>query len=466
MSAANFIKIFKDLRKSITGKSDFDIYNRWVQKNKTWFNRNRDQLVAEGLSNKIDFLVTEDKAEILGVAAEFNSLIRDISSKKIDGPIIEYINGKPAVLFPNIAFKGGIERTLDKYFGGGTFEKSRKLKYVKGHVYGLMTGALVGATEQLQDFLSGEGSNVPIFEKNAAEAALNFLDVLIDHLTILDEQSSDIKQMSGSLRVKYRKKATSFLVELQLEEDNSESAKVVKELAGQIGGNTGIRGLINPGASQEKILTDIVSKLRKDGKFSNREVADFESSPSMKSLVIQSVVNTIKGKKIPLKTYSESIEIPDRVVLSYVDEVGKKAYQTKLRQLKQEAIRSKAKIQKNKSKLSTTSMPNTSVASLEGILRSRLALQVRKNMGTGSAKNVLNYRTGRFAESVEIDHITTSRAGMVSVFYNYMRNPYGTFSEGGLQQYPKSRDPKLLISKSIREIGATLVGNRMRAVLV
>jgi hypothetical protein len=87
-------------------------------------------------------------------------------------------------------------------------------------------------------------------------------------------------------------------------------------------------------------------------------------------------------------------------------------------------------------------------------------------MGTGSAKNVLNYRTGRFAETATIERATISRAGMVSVFYNYMRNPYGTFSDGGRQQYPKSRDPKLLISKSIREIGSSAAYNRMRAVLV
>lgn len=87
-------------------------------------------------------------------------------------------------------------------------------------------------------------------------------------------------------------------------------------------------------------------------------------------------------------------------------------------------------------------------------------------MGTGLAKNVLNYRSGRFAESATIDRISTSREGMISVFYNYMRNPYGTFSEGGKQQSPKTRDPKTLISKSIREIGASIVSNRMRAVLV
>jgi hypothetical protein len=87
-------------------------------------------------------------------------------------------------------------------------------------------------------------------------------------------------------------------------------------------------------------------------------------------------------------------------------------------------------------------------------------------MGTGERKDILNYRTGRFAESAKVDSMSQSRQGMITAFYSYMRNPYATFSVGGSQASPASRDPKLLISRSIREIGATMVGNRMRAVLV
>ena len=104
--------------------------------------------------------------------------------------------------------------------------------------------------------------------------------------------------------------------------------------------------------------------------------------------------------------------------------------------------------------------------SLLVILKSQIEEQVRANMGKGNSKNILNYRTGRFASSVAIERVSESRAGLISVFYNYQKNPYATFSEGGRQQYPKSRDPKLLISKSIREIASSVVSNRLRAVLV
>ena len=57
-------------------------------------------------------------------------------------------------------------------------------------------------------------------------------------------------------------------------------------------------------------------------------------------------------------------------------------------------------------------------------------------------------------------------ATLITAFYNYMKYPYATFSAGGRQQNPKSRDPKLLISKSIREIAQQVVTNQLRAVEV
>lgn len=99
-------------------------------------------------------------------------------------------------------------------------------------------------------------------------------------------------------------------------------------------------------------------------------------------------------------------------------------------------------------------------------LNASLMSAIKRNMGTGSSRDVLNYRTGRFAKSVKLERLSESRQGMITAFYSYMRNPYATFSQGGRQELPRSRDPKLLISKSIREIASEQVGNRLRAVLV
>ncbi len=110
--------------------------------------------------------------------------------------------------------------------------------------------------------------------------------------------------------------------------------------------------------------------------------------------------------------------------------------------------------------------PKATNFNLLAILQAKINDQVVSNMGTGSDKRILNYRTGRLSESVEVRNLSESRQGMITAFYSYMKNPYATFSEGGKQEYPKTRDPKTLISKSIREIAMPYVGSRMRAVLV
>lgn len=104
--------------------------------------------------------------------------------------------------------------------------------------------------------------------------------------------------------------------------------------------------------------------------------------------------------------------------------------------------------------------------SLQNLINSQLQDVVSANMGDGSRRDLLNYRTGRFASSPQVKRLTISKEGMITAFYDYMRNPYGTFSAGGRQEYPRSRDPRLLISKSIRQIAAEVINNRLRAVLI
>jgi hypothetical protein len=87
-------------------------------------------------------------------------------------------------------------------------------------------------------------------------------------------------------------------------------------------------------------------------------------------------------------------------------------------------------------------------------------------MGGGERSDILNYRTGRFASTVKVERMSQSREGMITAFYSFMKNPYATFSQGGRQSIPTSRDPKLLIARSIREIAAEKVANRLRAVSV
>jgi hypothetical protein len=108
----------------------------------------------------------------------------------------------------------------------------------------------------------------------------------------------------------------------------------------------------------------------------------------------------------------------------------------------------------------------TSLASLKNILDQRLAEQIRSNMGKGNARAVLNNRTGRFSESASISRLTRDKDGSIKAFYTYMKYPYQTFEPGFNQGSPASRNPQLLISKSIRQIAASIVAARLKAIPV
>ena len=82
-------------------------------------------------------------------------------------------------------------------------------------------------------------------------------------------------------------------------------------------------------------------------------------------------------------------------------------------------------------------------------MNSRINDVVAKNMGPPRLEN----RTGRFASSVRITDISTTRQGFPSIGYTYQRNPYQTF-EVGNRQGSQDYDPRKLIDASIREIAA------------
>ena len=107
-----------------------------------------------------------------------------------------------------------------------------------------------------------------------------------------------------------------------------------------------------------------------------------------------------------------------------------------------------------------------SLVSLQNLINQNLQSAISANMGDGTSKGILNYRTGRFAASAAVQRMSQSREGMITAFYSYMRNPYQTFEPGYNQGKPTSRDPKLLIAKSIREIAAIRVGNRLRSISI
>lgn len=89
---------------------------------------------------------------------------------------------------------------------------------------------------------------------------------------------------------------------------------------------------------------------------------------------------------------------------------------------------------------------------------------VKLNMGDGARKDILNYRTGRFARSVRAEAIDQD-GEEISVHYTFMREIYGTFMPGGKQEFPRSRRPDHLIRKSIRQLAFEKANTSVKAIL-
>ena len=165
------------------------------------------------------------------------------------------------------------------------------------------------------------------------------------------------------------------------------------------------------------------------------------SSPSVEDDITEAVINTIIGiKKVKKKAKKKTVKT----------EAPKVSVRTRKIPLPINTAKGKGKIEAQMSPLA-----------LRGLLQRAISEAVQRNMGKGRARKVLNYRTGRFAESVNIDNVVPRRDGAMVAFYSYMKNPYSTFAEGGAQYHKgPSRDPNLLIKKSMRQLAAAAAVTR------
>lgn len=184
-----------------------------------------------------------------------------------------------------------------------------------------------------------------------------------------------------------------------------------------------------------------------------RYILTHKKSPNIVEYVQHVVVSALKGETA--QKYSSKSKISttskDRVKKQVISGIAK------------------AKVKLPQDKKPNTIVPASRPTNLQKLLliiNQQLQDVISANMGDGSRRDVLNYRTGRLAASAKVESLSQSREGMITAFYTYMKNPYATFSQGGRQQNPRSRDPKLLIGTSIREIAAQQTANKLRAVLV
>jgi len=196
-------------------------------------------------------------------------------------------------------------------------------------------------------------------------------------------------------------------------------------------------------------------------------ILDLKSSDTFKEQLKKRIVAPLKGTAAPVlkvnhnNVIAASSNIMPAKITSVKTDVKKLVAQTKkdlenAKRLQQAAIARPNRVESNE----------VNLTSLQNLINTHLQDTISANMGDGGQRNVLNYRTGRFASTVKVEKMSQSREGMITAFYSYMKNPYQTFEPGFRQGSPKTRDPKLLIAKSIREIAETRVSNRMRSVSI
>lgn len=207
--------------------------------------------------------------------------------------------------------------------------------------------------------------------------------------------------------------------------------------------------LFDPKSTQLQDIARSVRQSLQDQAF-RTILLNLRSSPSILEMISKKIRDTLQGVKS-----SQKHSTPKSKVASKKPKTNKLVKPSK--QLKTGPLRN-------------ISGQFYSLTSLQMLLDTHLQDVVSANMGDqpykGGQRRILNYDTGRFAASVKVERLMMSKEGMITAFYNYMKYPYQTFEPGFKQGSPKTRNPRLLIAKSIAEIAALKVANRMRSVLV
>jgi hypothetical protein len=170
----------------------------------------------------------------------------------------------------------------------------------------------------------------------------------------------------------------------------------------------------------------------------------------------------LSGKKGSISIKDNAVNIAEYVVIAELSKVknAKVAKNPKgsSREAKKVTYESKGKNPKtSKNAKASTRKPRARInkgvsaqpLALIGLINKQLPEQVAANMGSP----YLNFRTGRFAESVRVVDVVKTRKGYPSFGYTYQKGPYQTF-EPGYAQGDINRDPRKIIDKSIREIAA------------
>jgi hypothetical protein len=311
----------------------------------------------------------------------------------------------------------------------------------KGHVVSVATNLTKSFRQEI--------TKSSILAEKIKSNLIHALDVYIKQLEEEDLKTANLsKEIYQNLEgINYTKSVDKYLVEMQYSITNRSSGSASKAVVEEL------RKVFTPDSKDiEKAFNNSAT---------GKMLLESKSSPSFIDLIATNIASILSTGKQDKKTYAGKVNTP----ISKKLPVEVKTSSNK--KLIQQAKNLKKEVRANKPKKETYKVTEeVSLTSLQNLINQHLQDVIAANMGDGSRRNILNYQTGRFAASVKVERLSQSREGMITAYYNYMKNPYQTFEPGYRQGSPKTRDPKLLIAKSIREIAETRVANRMRSVLI
>lgn len=434
---------------------------------------------SEGVSQKNSFIITKDTIrsmlESMGRDTRntnkiFNKFLTVSSgagstiTKELINVPIRAANGRivnvEAVIFPRISFDS-ITSVVNNILEAPEGEIAKSFE--KGHVLGLATNLLSATTNRLDSEVEST-----VESTTAKETIISQLNNVIAYYRQLDFETANL-QPADTLEVYARSDKvmqatgnTVYTIEFQPKALNQKSGKEISKTFGYI------RELFDPKSRSREEYLDLVNKIRNnvtDPTF-RKQLLTLRSSPNLLEMINKQIRDTLKGV-----AEKQEYHVPMMRVAS------KKGSKPEAKKVRESARRKIAELEKLKRKVTAAKSPKLdalkgsfSLASLQLLINMHLQHVVSANMGNegypGGQRKILNYRTGEFAASVKVERLSLSKAGMVTAFYDYMRYPYQTFEPGYAQGHIKTRNPRLLIAKSVAEIAAIKVANRMRSVLI
>lgn len=184
----------------------------------------------------------------------------------------------------------------------------------------------------------------------------------------------------------------------------------------------------------------LVKTFRDYIKFISPKLGSIKGSSTLTEKVEKSLVKAVAGK--PQKN--------KKVTTSTKKYSASSKGRSKVTQKKGRAKITLATVKAIKKARNTAKGVSASPLALITAINKALPQTIRANMGSP----MLNYRTGRFAESVKVLNITTPKRGYPTIDYTYQHDPYQVFELGNGPLATRQRDPRKIIDETIREIAA------------